>query len=269
MKFGFSTLGCPEWSFSDILVAASDLGFDGVELRGIGRDVYLPNTPLFNYTEKIKKSLKELGHSVPCLASGALLHDPSRAFAARSEAIAYIELAAALGVPYVRVLGDRGPAPGIVNDSCVIDNLNYLLIIAKDAGIKLLIETNGVFGDSAKLRSLLEKIGSESLGVLWDVHHPYRFFGESVQTTYGNLKPFIRHIHVKDSVREKGIVRYRMTGQGDVPVFDAVTTLKNGGYDGFVMLEWVRRWDAGLEEPGIVLPHFINEMKRHMMGLSN
>ena len=36
MKLCFSTLGCPEWSFSDIISTACDMGYDGIEIRGVG-----------------------------------------------------------------------------------------------------------------------------------------------------------------------------------------------------------------------------------------
>ena len=49
-------------------------------------------------------------------------------------------------------------------------------------------------------------------------------------------------------------VEYRMMGYGDVPVADAVTLLDRAGFDGFFSLEWVKRWNPDLQEPGIVLP---------------
>ena len=36
MKLSFSTLGCPEWSWNEILATAKDMGFDGIEIRGVG-----------------------------------------------------------------------------------------------------------------------------------------------------------------------------------------------------------------------------------------
>ena len=37
MKLAFSTLGCPGWMWRDILSAAADLGYDGIEMRGLFR----------------------------------------------------------------------------------------------------------------------------------------------------------------------------------------------------------------------------------------
>ena len=39
MKIAFSTLGCPDFSWSDIYSVAKDFGFDGIEIRGIGKDI--------------------------------------------------------------------------------------------------------------------------------------------------------------------------------------------------------------------------------------
>ena len=42
MKLSFSTLGCPEWSWNEIIATAKDMGFDGVEIRGVGKELYAP-----------------------------------------------------------------------------------------------------------------------------------------------------------------------------------------------------------------------------------
>ena len=39
MKISFSTLGCPRWSWREILATACDLGYGGVEVRGVGNDI--------------------------------------------------------------------------------------------------------------------------------------------------------------------------------------------------------------------------------------
>ena len=40
MKFAFSTLGCPDFSWTDIYSMAKDLNFDGIEIRGLGEDIF-------------------------------------------------------------------------------------------------------------------------------------------------------------------------------------------------------------------------------------
>ena len=40
MKISFSTLGCPGFEWSDIYSMAKDFGFDGIEIRGMGKDIF-------------------------------------------------------------------------------------------------------------------------------------------------------------------------------------------------------------------------------------
>ncbi len=263
MKIAFSTLGCPEWTWEEIIAAARDLGYDGVEVRGVEGEMYVPSARPFtgSNAEKTKLRLKSLGLEIPCLTSSCYLFEADDRNAIK-EGTDYILLAEELGVPYVRVLGDRDPAPGTgIDDNIVSDNLARLAEFAGQHGVTVLIETNGVYSDSGRLAALIEKTGHPNAQVLWDIHHPYRFAGEPVEKTYETLKNHIRMVHIKDSVMEQGKLKYKITGQGDVPVRVALKLLKSSGYTGYVSLEWVKRWNMELEDPGIVIPNFINFVK--------
>jgi len=263
MKISFSTLGCPEWSWRDILIIAKDLQYDGIEIRGIEKDIYVPHAKPFlkENIENTKKELLEKGLEISCITSSCLLfdNDKERYLAEGKE---YIDLAKELSAPYVRVLGDKDPEPSdSVNKNQVAEMLRELGDYAKSSNVQVLIETNGIFADSKVLVELMDKVGSSNVGILWDIHHPYRFFNESIRETYGRLKDFIKHIHVKDSYIENGRIRYCLLGQGDVPVEEAIRLLMENGYNGYVSLEWVKRWYYELEDPGVVFPHFINAIK--------
>ncbi|MDK2880070.1 MAG: hypothetical protein PWR06_2786 [Thermoanaerobacteraceae bacterium] len=263
MKFAFSTLGCPDWLWEEIITTASDLGYDGIELRGIGSEIYLPHVEIFSPENlpAVKARLNSLRLEIPCLASGALLFVPGKKAEARKEAADYLALAESLETPYVRVLGDAQPEPGTADASIVEENLKELLPLAAEKKVTLLLETNGIFADSQKMTNIMEKIDHPNLAVLWDVHHPFRYFHESVHETYARLNPWIKHVHIKDSVIKDGRVQYRMFGCGDVPVADVIRKLSYGDFQGYVVLEWVKRWYMDLEEPSIVIPHFLNAVK--------
>ena len=47
MKIAFSTLGCPDFDWPDIYSMAKDLGFDGIEMRGLGDDLFAVNARPF------------------------------------------------------------------------------------------------------------------------------------------------------------------------------------------------------------------------------
>lgn len=264
MKISFSTLGCPGWGWNDILATAKDLGYDGIEVRGIGNELYVPNAKPFldQNIENTSERLKKLGLTLPCLTSDVRLFDKVNPEKHRTEAREYIDLASKLGVRYVRVLGDAAPQPGpLVDEEFVADSLAELARYAEEQNVTVLIETNGMYADSKIMCKLMNHINSKHAGVLWDIHHPYRYIGEKIEDTYRNLKDYIRLVHVKDSIVENRVVRYKMAGHGDVPVKEAVHLLKEDGYEGFVSLEWVKRWCIELEEPGVVFSHFASYMK--------
>lgn len=255
MKLCFSTLGCPEWSYADIISFASDLGFNGVEVRGVLGELYTPAIPDFAPAriETTKKKLESLHLSIPCLASSCDLNDESVV----SSAKAYIDTAHMLGTPYVRLLGDPTPNPqGDICTKIIVPNLCEIADYAKSKGVMPLIETNGFFAKTRILLALLQEIGRDNIGVLYDIHHPYRFFGESPAYTLKNVGPYIKHVHIKDSVMEGKKVNYRMLGEGTIPVKDAIRALEDSGYEGFYSLEWVKRWDLSLEDADIAFVQF-------------
>ncbi|MDR1570312.1 MAG: sugar phosphate isomerase/epimerase [Oscillospiraceae bacterium] len=265
LRVSFSTLGCPRWSWQDICATARDLGYDGVEVRGVGSDLSAPSIPQFSQDQipATLKGLERMRLTIPCLASECCLHLRETAERTARAVDAYIELASALGVPYIRVMGASAvPQPmGGVDAGFVREQAQKFGEIAQKRGVTLLIETHGVWANSEKLAKLLDDIDSDAVQALWDIHHPYRFYGERPRVTYENLGKRIRHTHLKDSVAEGDRFRYAMPGFGDVPFEEAVGLLADQGYEGFYSLEWVKRWDLTLEEPGIVFAHTINLMR--------
>lgn len=264
MKISFSTLGCPEWSWDDMLSTAKDLGLDGIEVRGIENELYVPKAKPFTDAgiEGTKARLKRLGLEIPCLTSACYLFNKSNIDFYIQEGKEYIDLAQKLGAQFIRVLGDANPEPGSdIDIDFVAGNVRTLAEYAEGKNVKVLIETNGIFASSETMLELIKKVNNKNMGVLWDVHHPFRFMNEFVETTYNALKDHIMFIHVKDSKVDSGKIKYKMLGYGDVPVKEALGLLKKNGYEGFVSLEWVKRWCMDLEEPGVVFSHYANYVK--------
>ena len=256
MKSCFSTLGCPEWSFSEIVSVASDLGYNGIEFRGVQGELYTPHIEAFlpAHIEATRSHLKRLSLNVPCLASSCNLNNDDDV----EKAKAYVDTASALSAPYIRLLGDLAPAPSDdVSLKVVVSNLVEIADYAKDKNVTPLIETNGFFAKTKALGALFQKeLDGENVGILYDIHHPYRFFNEDPAYTVDNIAPFVRHVHLKDSVMDSKKISYKMIGDGDIPVAETVRRLNETGYKGFYSLEWVKRWDLTLEEPGIAFAHY-------------
>lgn len=264
MKTAFSTLGCPNWSFSEIYAAAKDIGYDGIEIRGIGKDLYAPDMPLFS-KELIESTKRKFEGrlKISCLTSAACLGVRDGAERHLKEAEDYLMLAGRLGVPCVRLLISETTYPVPVDLDFALERYRGLCDFALERGISALplLETNGALADSSVMRALIDAADRPNAGVLWDINHPYRYFGESVEQTARTLGGRIKYMHVKDSHAEDGEIRYRMMGYGDMPVYDALRAAAAEGFDGYVCLEWVKRWMPELQEPGIVFSHYYNYIK--------
>ena len=265
MKKCFSTLACPDFSWQDIYSMAKDFNFDGIEIRGLGEDIYSVKAEPFTdeqLPETISK-LEELNLEIPCLSSGAIANNLETKEEVIAEVKDYAELASKLGTKYIRILGDREPGPKEeVDDEVVISMVKELVPIADKNNVTLLLETNGAYADTKRLKKVLDEIGSEHVQALWDMHHPYRFFNESPKTTVNNLGDYIKYTHVKDSIMEDGKVIYKMMGNGDLPIKDMFDELNSIDYDGYVSLEWVYRWARDMLDAGIVVPQFSTYMDK-------
>ncbi|HEX2938795.1 MAG TPA: AMP-binding protein [Ruminiclostridium sp.] len=266
MKIAFSTLGCPDFTWSDIYSMAKDFGFDGIEIRGLGKDIFAVNAKPFlekNLSDTIKK-LSDLRIEVPCLSSGCCLKYADKAEANVAEIKEYIELASKLGTPFVRVLADLKPQPdGEVDDAVVLETLKKVIPQAEEKGITLLIESNGVYVDTARLAKLLSLAKSDAVAALWDIHHTCRYGNETPGKTVQNLGAYIKYVHAKDSVVEDGKVTYRMMGEGNLPIDDVMLALRSINFDGYITLEWVKRWAQDLTDAGVVFPQFANFMEQY------
>ena len=272
MKLAFSTLGCPSYSWTDIYPIAKDLGFDGIEIRGIQGRAYAPGTAPFlpNRRERTRVQLERMGLEIPCFSSNCELSDVSRREESITEIMNYVELASDMGTPYVRVLVSRSIHPaGEVDDDDIVDVLTQLGGYAGVYDVTLLVETIAEYADTARLARVLDRVGMDSVGALWDLHHPYRVFGEDPSVSVANLGHHLHYCQVKDSVQVGDHFEYRMMGDGDLPLHAMFDALRDAGYDGYMSFEWVTKWarDIAVGEAGIVFPQFLGYMLDYQSGV--
>jgi len=264
MKLCFSTLGCPEWSFEDIIATAVDLGYDAVELRGVKNELDGTRIPqlLPQNVEGTKELLKKKGIGIACLTSACYMNDKNIAADTVDKAKGYVDTAQGAGIKYVRLLADYGPEKsGELDIPWIAGQVKQVAKYAQPKNVGLLIETNGFFANSKRMVELMNEIDEQNVGVLWDIHHPYRYFKETPEYTLEMLGDLIRHVHVKDSVIQNEKLCYKITGSGDLPVEACVKGLLDVGYEGCFSLEWVKRWDLSLEAPGIAFASYISYMR--------
>ncbi len=106
MKIGFSSLVCPGWDLETIITQASALGFDGVELRGLRGELNLPMVPdLSRHPDRVRTMFEEQNVELVGLGCSATLtaKKPRAVAASKATITEFVELAARLGCPHVRI----------------------------------------------------------------------------------------------------------------------------------------------------------------------
>jgi sugar phosphate isomerase/epimerase len=266
---GFSTLGCPAWDWIPILDFASKHGFASIELRGLQKSMDLTERLEFR-PDRVAQSRKELadrGLRVSCLGSSARMHEtePAVREAQMAEARRFIDLAAKLGAPYVRVFGDRLDAARREEVLTHISaGLRELGSYAGDRGVVVIIESHGDFVQSPTLKELLERAASPHVALLWDAHHTFAAGKEEPEHTMAQLGRYIRHTHLKDSRPGEKERQYVLTGEGDVPVKRQVQLLAKSGYQGDYSFEWEKRWHPEIPEPEVAFPQYARVVREYL-----
>ena len=113
LPLGFSTLGCPAWTWRQVLDFAQSHDYAAIELRGLQKNMDLTLAPELSREggriEESKRELRERGLRISDLGASAELHeqDPAKRAAQLDEARRFIDLAETLRAPYVRVFGNK------------------------------------------------------------------------------------------------------------------------------------------------------------------
>ncbi len=272
LPIGFSTLGCPGWDWSNILDFAKQNGFSAVELRGLQGTMDLPSRPEFvpGRIEQSKKDVAARGLRISCVSSSANMHDtdPQKHEAQLADARNFIDLASALGAPYVRVFGNNVVGSRAAAVKNIALSLRSLGEYSGPKNVTVVIESHGDFTDSPTLRAVLEAADSPHVALLWDAHHTFVFGKEDPEFTVSHLGKYIRHTHLKDSIKKGDDVQYVLTGRGQVPVKRQVKALAGIGYDGSYSFEWEKVWHPDLEEPEIAFPDYARVMREYLSAAS-
>ena len=272
MKIGVTTLGCPTWTLQEILTRLPGYGYEGVELRGLGLDLDLLQSSHFATpaaADRTRQAFADAGLTICGLDTSCSFSDPDPAVRAQNvdQGRAAIDLARTLQAPFIRVFGG-GLAEGVVRSAAVGYLAECLSALgdhaAQDGGVvQVLLETHDAFSTGAQAAEALRQAAHPQVGALWDLHHPFRQ-GEAPAETFAALRPYVKGTHVKDS-RPGGT--YCLLGEGDVPISEMLRLLKGGGYEGWINLEWEKRWIPELADPEIAFPQYAAKLREYLAEL--
>ena len=273
LPIAFSTLGCPAWDLQKILNFAEQHGFAAVEFRGLQGNLDLPSHAAFatDHIAETKREILSHGLRVACVSSSASLHesDPEKRSRVLADAKRFIDLASTLDAPYVRVFGSSTDSghPVVPSEDLkarVAAGLHELGEYAGPRKVTVIIESHDDFTSSATLADVLHRADSKSVALLWDAHHTFAESNEDPKFTVGQLGPWIRHTHLKDSVGKGGDRKYVLTGRGNVPIKEQIAALRSVGYKGFYCFEWEKVWHPDLEDPEIAFADYARAVAEYL-----
>jgi len=265
----FSTLGCPDWDFKKITGFAAMNNYNGIELRGILREMDLTKCPEFS-KDQIPATLglmKDKNLSFVDLGSSANLHIADNVEKQKNldEARRFIDLAQQINCPYIRVFPNNFPKDQEKSATMdlIIKSLSELGDHAKGSGVTVLMETHGDLVHSEDLEKIMQAARSEHTGLVWDVTNMWTITKEPPLLVYEKLKKYIRHTHIKDASVAGNKVEDKLLGRGEVPIFTAIDALSNDGYKGYYSFEWEKLWHPEIADPEIALADYPKAMMQH------
>lgn len=259
MKLAFSTLGCPNWSLEQIVEAAREHGYGGVELRFFegSFDLAAKLAEFPGGPEGFAQRFADAGVEICVHGSSVVLSKPEMDL---TDAKPMIDLTARLRAPYMRVFGGHVPE-GESLEACqgrAAAKLTRLGEYAGSRGVRVLLETHDAFSTGEAVAALLAETGEEGTGVIWDLRHPYAN-GEAPARTAELIGSRTYHVHIKDE-RVDGTMT--LLGEGDVPLREMLGQLRDLGFDGYISFEWEKAWHPEIPDPEIAIPHAAQYLKR-------
>lgn len=266
----FSTLGCPGWTFKQITSFAMQQGYNGIEVRGIEKQLDLPQCKEFSSDENIKETMKLMKDSnlrFVDLGSSATLHFSEGTERKKNidDGKRFIDLAVKVDCPNVRVFPNLFPKEREKAETIdlITKGLLELGEHAKGSNVKVVIESHGDLVKTDDLETVMKAAEHPNVGMIWDLTNMWIITKESPSIIYPRLKKYIYHTHIKDARLVDGKPQYQLLGKGEVPIFEAMDLLYKDGYSGYYSFEWEKLWHPEILEPEVSFPDYVKAMKEH------
>ncbi len=270
LLLSFSTLGCPDWTFRQIVDFAALHEYNGIELRGIRRELDLGKCPEFSTSQNRLDTLRMMedkGLRFVDLGSSANLHfaDPAERKKNLDEARRFIDLAQQIKCPNIRVFPNSFPKNQEKNATIdlIIKGLLELGDYAKGSNVNVLIESHGDLVKVDDLEKVMQLSAHPHVGMIWDIVNMWTITKEPPANAYAKLKKYIRHTHIKDAKFIDGKLQYTLLGQGETPIFEAIGLLAKDGYKGYYSFEWEKLWHPEIAEPEVAFADYAKVIRQH------
>jgi len=266
MKLAFSTLGCPDWTFQEIMDNAQKMGFKGIEIRGVENEMNIAKIPYFQPSQwkDTLKRLEDRDLKIINLGASAKFHDPAGWDASLAEAKEVIDIAEYMGVPYMRIFGDRIPDASEREKTLQLIAKGWAEVYRYSEGKNVIpvVETHGDFNTVEIFKDIFRYFNHPKFSVIWDIGHSYRVYGENYLEFFGFIRKYTKHVHIKDAKHVNGEWKLVNMGKGIIPIAMHIALLSASNYDGYLSLEWEKKWHPDLDDCSVAFPEYVDLMKK-------
>lgn len=242
MKYAFMSFSCPALTLDEMLALARRLGYDGIEPRlDAGHRHGIESSLDAAARRSARRQVEASGVALCCLATGARLADPTTAPDNIDATRRAIALAADLGCARLRVFGGALPAglERAAAGEALAAHLAALADEATAAGVVLCLETHDDWTDPQHVAAVMRSVDHPAVAVNWDIMHPVRQSGYTMDAAFEILRPWVRHVHFHDGIDIAAELQLRPIGAGTIDHRRAVQLLLAAGYDGYLSGEWI------------------------------
>ena len=268
MKLAGHTMGTPALSVPDALHLFSSLGLDAAEI--VWQDDYhsaLPEATSDADLRALRTLATNLGLQTSCLTpymtgiNSLEAEERARDMTRFQRCIRAAEL---LACPHIRVYAGRylpGDEQRDEKWAHLVESLRSLGRLAEQSGVTLCVENhfNTMTVTAAESAALMRDVDSPGVGILYDQVNLTFTHSETFEEAIALQRPWIRYVHVKDLVfidadspfnaadvarvvPEERTVRSRVVGDGITDWPAILADLREGGYDGYLSMEYEYRW---------------------------
>lgn len=244
MKISYMTFMTPEWTLDEVVAGARRHGYDGVELRvlcghkhGIEREASPPAR------REARQRFADAGIEIACLATSWTFaaRDPQQRRENVESLKVYLQLAADVGAPGIRVFGGARPEGMSMEEAIAIvaDDLHQACELACQANVGIWLETHDHFSRAADAAAAVTRAGCPCIAVNWDTMHPFRA-GETIAESWSALQEgaLVRHVHLHDGADMDTGLKLLPIGEGTIPFHAPLRLLRDAGYDGYLSAEY-------------------------------
>lgn len=262
-------MGTPEYTVKEALELFKNIGLDGAEI--VVQDGYrcaIPQQADLNELREIRETADRLGLRIIALTPYYSRFNDLDAGVREGEIQGIrrvIEYAKFLGANYIRIYAGNyaqtDTDPGGQKRAYLVESMRRLGDAAQEAGVKLVMENhfNTMTVSAADSISVAREIGHPAVGILYDQANLTFTGNEPWEEALPLQFSKVCYTHVKDLVfragntgftssdvshpkEEERNVTTKIVGEGIIPWPAILQAMKDRGYDGWLSLEYERRW---------------------------